>query len=262
MSSSAHFQQTLLEELATVLGSLLSRPATTTAGAHGEPLAWRVQVTVGGSWAGSVTLAFAASDVARLSQLVMGLEAPGDDAAVADLLLEATNQALGALVVRPEFSGVMAQAAAPVREVSPGELDEATPLRAELGEAGVTMACLAHVEPAAAAPRTTAPALATGAAAAPAQESGPGYPANLDVILDIDLPLTVRFGETEMTLDALTRLGPGSVIDLVRSPDEPVDVLVNGRLVARGEVVVVSGNYGVRVSEVVSAADRLRSMSA
>jgi flagellar motor switch protein FliN len=85
-------------------------------------------------------------------------------------------------------------------------------------------------------------------------------PPNLEVILDIDLPLAVRFGGTEMTIDALSRLGPGALIDLGRSPDEPVDVLVNGRMVARGEVVVVGGNYGVRVTEVVSAADRLRSM--
>jgi flagellar motor switch protein FliN/FliY len=89
-----------------------------------------------------------------------------------------------------------------------------------------------------------------------------GAPHNLDLILDIDLPLTVRFGETDMTLLALTRLGPGSVIDLGRSPEDPVDILVNGRLVARGEVVVVSGNYGVRIVEVISAADRLRTVAA
>lgn len=88
----------------------------------------------------------------------------------------------------------------------------------------------------------------------------PGPPGNLEVILDIDLPLSVRFGSTDMTIDALTRMGPGALIDLGRSPDEPVDVMVNGRMVARGEVVVVGGNYGVRVTEVVSAADRLRSM--
>jgi flagellar motor switch protein FliN/FliY len=86
-------------------------------------------------------------------------------------------------------------------------------------------------------------------------------PANLDVILDIDLPLAVRFGGTDMTIDALARLGPGALIDLGRSPDDPVDVLVNGRMVARGEVVVIGGNYGVRVTEVVSAADRLRSIA-
>jgi flagellar motor switch protein FliN/FliY len=93
------------------------------------------------------------------------------------------------------------------------------------------------------------------------RDDGP-VPANLDVILDIDLPLSVRFGQTDLTLEALARLGPGSIIDLGRSPDDPVDVLVNGRLVARAEVVVVGGNYGVRITEVVSAADRVRSLTA
>lgn len=88
--------------------------------------------------------------------------------------------------------------------------------------------------------------------------AGGQVPQNLEVILDIELPMSVVFGQTEMTLDALTKLGPGSVIDLGRSPDEFVDVLVNGRRVARGEVVVVGGNYGVRVREVVSAADRIK----
>ncbi len=83
----------------------------------------------------------------------------------------------------------------------------------------------------------------------------PGRPASmgrqLDVILDIDLPMVVRFGHTELTVEALTRIGEGSVIDLGRSPHEPVDLLVSGRLVARGEVVVVSGHYGVRILELV-----------
>ncbi len=90
----------------------------------------------------------------------------------------------------------------------------------------------------------------------------PELPSNLDVVLDIDLPLSVRFGHTEMTLASLSRIGPGSVIALDRAPEDSVDVLVNGRLVARGEVVVVTGNYGVRVTEVVSAADRIRSLGA
>jgi len=87
-------------------------------------------------------------------------------------------------------------------------------------------------------------------------------PANLDVILDIELPLVVRFAQTTLTLQALSRLGPGSVIDLDRSPEEPVDVLVNGRLIARGEVVVAAGNYGVRIAEVLTADERIRLMTA
>jgi flagellar motor switch protein FliN len=82
--------------------------------------------------------------------------------------------------------------------------------------------------------------------------------ASLDVILDIELPLAVRFGQTEMTLQALSRLGPGSVIQLDRSIGDPVEVLVNGKMFARGEVVVTAGNYGVRITDVPSAADRIQ----
>lgn len=85
---------------------------------------------------------------------------------------------------------------------------------------------------------------------------------NLDVILDIDLPMVVRFGETQLPLQALVEFGPGAVIDLGRSPDEPVDVLVSGKLVARGEVVVVGGNYGVRITEVASRVERIRQIGA
>lgn len=74
----------------------------------------------------------------------------------------------------------------------------------------------------------------------------------IGVILGIDLPVVVRFGRTELPIRTLTKLGPGSVIELGRSPDDPVDVLVGDRVVARGEVVIVSGNYGIRILDVVS----------
>lgn len=96
----------------------------------------------------------------------------------------------------------------------------------------------------------------------PTDAGQPGQPKTLDVILDLDLPLVVRFGRTELPLRTLTSLGPGSVIDLGRSPDEPVDVLISNRVVARGDVVIVGGNYGVRVRDVVSPAERARSLEA
>ncbi|HWB17227.1 MAG TPA: FliM/FliN family flagellar motor switch protein [Vicinamibacterales bacterium] len=73
--------------------------------------------------------------------------------------------------------------------------------------------------------------------------------ARLEAVLDVDLPLVVRFGRAVMPLRALADLGPGSVIDMGRSPDEPVELLVGERVIARGEVVIVSGNYGVRITE-------------
>jgi flagellar motor switch protein FliN/FliY len=74
----------------------------------------------------------------------------------------------------------------------------------------------------------------------------------IGVILGIDLPVVVRFGRTELPIRALCKLGPGSVIELGRSPDDPVDVLVGDRVVARGEVVIVGGNYGIRILEVIT----------
>ena len=77
---------------------------------------------------------------------------------------------------------------------------------------------------------------------------------------DVSVELAVEVGRTKMTIREALALGPGSIVTLNRLAGEPVDLLVNGRLVARGQVVVVSGCYGVRVNEVVSPADRLRSL--
>jgi flagellar motor switch protein FliN len=84
------------------------------------------------------------------------------------------------------------------------------------------------------------------AARVPGSSDSPRFSA----LMDIDLPMTVRFGCTDMSIKALSQLGPGSLIDLSRAPDDPVEVIVGGRVVARGEVVVVSGSYGIRIVEV------------
>jgi flagellar motor switch protein FliN/FliY len=90
-------------------------------------------------------------------------------------------------------------------------------------------------------------ATATGAPAAADNAAG-----RIGVILGIDLPVIVRFGRTELPLRTLAKLAPGSVIELGRAPGDPVDMLVSDRIVARGEVVIVGGNYGIRIVEVMS----------
>ncbi|HUB77898.1 MAG TPA: flagellar motor switch protein FliN [Bryobacteraceae bacterium] len=82
-------------------------------------------------------------------------------------------------------------------------------------------------------------------------------PSALDLLLDIELPVTLRFGRTRMTLSELMDLNRGSVIDFGQSSEAPVEVVVNGRVVARGEAVMVQGNYGVRISEIESRRSRL-----
>ena len=83
---------------------------------------------------------------------------------------------------------------------------------------------------------------------------------NIDLLLDVELPIVVSFGETEMPLKEVLRLGVGSVIELDKSVNDPVTIIVNDKPIARGEVVMVDGNYGVRVLEVESTAERLRSL--
>lgn len=100
---------------------------------------------------------------------------------------------------------------------------------------------------------TTAPEAGSNDVAVPALS---GLPSNLDLILDVQLDATIRFGEREMLLQDVFGLMPGSVVELNQLVSEPAELLVAGRLVAKGEVVVVEGNFGLRVTEVVSSNQR------
>jgi flagellar motor switch protein FliN len=79
---------------------------------------------------------------------------------------------------------------------------------------------------------------------------------NLDLLMEVELEATIRFGEREMRLREVLALMPGAVIELDQLVNEPAELLVAGRMVARGEVVVVDGNFGIRVTEVVSPNQR------
>lgn len=79
----------------------------------------------------------------------------------------------------------------------------------------------------------------------------------MDTLLDIQLPVSVSFGRAGLQLKEVLKLASGSVIELDRLPEDPVDILVNDVVIARGEVVVVDGNYAVRISEIISRQQRL-----
>jgi len=83
---------------------------------------------------------------------------------------------------------------------------------------------------------------------------------NLELILDFEVPVSVRFGKREMTLGDILKLGSGTLIELDKSADEPVELLVNQSLLAKGEVVVADGHYAIRITQVDSPADRIRSL--
>lgn len=91
------------------------------------------------------------------------------------------------------------------------------------------------------------------------QQSRPsGGSADLDFILDIPLEVTVEMGRTKMLINDLLQLGQGSVIELNRLAGEPLDILVNNKLVARGEVVVVGEKFGIRLTDIVSPMERVK----
>ncbi len=85
-------------------------------------------------------------------------------------------------------------------------------------------------------------------------------PRTLDLLLDVDLPVSISFGKTQLPLKDVLKLTTGSIVELNRGVNDEVEVLVNQCLIARGEVVVVEGNYGVRIQQIASRQDRLRSM--
>jgi flagellar motor switch protein FliN len=85
---------------------------------------------------------------------------------------------------------------------------------------------------------------------------------NLALLMDVQLPVSIRFGETEMILEEVVKLGVGSVIELNSAIDQPVELVVNNRTLARGEIVTVDGFYGIRITEITSAGERFKSLNA
>jgi len=98
------------------------------------------------------------------------------------------------------------------------------------------------------------------AAVQPARASDGAASRTMELLLEVDLPISISFGKARLPMKDVLKLTTGSIVELNRGVNEPVEVLVNQCLIARGEVVVVEGNYGVRIQEIASRQDRLRSI--
>lgn len=112
--------------------------------------------------------------------------------------------------------------------------------------------------PQAAAPKPSGPKQAAEHAVA---FSGEFSSRNIEALLDVPLQVVVELGRTEMSIQKILDLGPGSVVELNRLAGEPINVLVNGKLVARGEVVVVDESFGVKVTSIISPLERLTQLN-
>jgi flagellar motor switch protein FliN/FliY len=83
---------------------------------------------------------------------------------------------------------------------------------------------------------------------------------SLDLILDVPLEVTVELGRTNKTIKEILEISSGTIVELDKMAGEPVDILVNGKLVAKGEVVVIDENFGVRITEIINSMDRVKSL--
>jgi len=107
-----------------------------------------------------------------------------------------------------------------------------------------------------------APAVHATAAVFPALDpQTPTNASDIDMVMDIPVQLSVELGRTRLTIKNILQLGQGSVVELDGMAGEPMDICVNGYLIAQGEVVVVDEKYGIRVTDIVTPADRLHRLS-
>ncbi|MBN1211356.1 MAG: flagellar motor switch protein FliN [candidate division Zixibacteria bacterium] len=92
------------------------------------------------------------------------------------------------------------------------------------------------------------------------EPAGNNDPRNIDLLMDVDLPISIELGRTHMSIADILALGPGSVVELNKLAGEPVDLLVNQKVVAKGEVVVVDENFGLRITQLLTQEERLKSL--
>lgn len=255
-SAPSQFIQALVADLAAAIEAMGGAPVPVSVGTGVTGDGWNISLSVTGSLRGIVRLTLGADGVKAVLQVVLGPDADTSEGAAADLLRELAGQAVASLCLKEPYT----KASIAVGSVEPGTVtpDQTMLFALPVGEKVLEMAAASSLEamvpiqapaPPAAPPKPTAK---TGMTSVP---SG-----NLDVVLDIELPLSIRFGSTSMSIRSLSTLGPGSIVDMGRSPDDPVEVLVCGRVIARAEVVIVGGNYGIRITDLTSAADRIRAM--
>lgn len=240
----------LIEELAQAVGTRAGGMASQSAGEAPAGAQWTITLAAEGGLRAACLLTIDDDSAVALATSATG---QSDAAAVEGLLRELVSNAVSAALAREQAMGMQLTVRAIARTDAP-------PSGAAQSSGAITAADLSM-------PMQVgyyavlAPAVVGGRVRQDRKVSAADqHAARLDVILDIDLPVVVRFGRTEMPLRAVTRIAPGSVIDLGRSPDDPVELLVSDRVVARGEVVVVGGNYGIRIVDVVSPSERMRSL--
>jgi len=267
------WQSLWAETIASVLGQLtgaqlkskVAAPPDTTQPGH-----W-ITFTLGGALTGEHALWVSAADALHLSQAFMA--EPVDPKAEftadhQDALPELVRQFAGG--VAPRLKSILGA------ECSIQFKDQASPVDLANGKSsGVALSTDPGIVVFAWSDTTLVNVLGKHAAAAtadetleapepePARKAPPAHLSdkNLDLLLDLELEVSIRFGRRQMALKDVLDLSAGSVVELDRLPQDPIELILGGRVIARGEAVVIDGNYGIRIFEVLAPAQRLAQLA-
>jgi flagellar motor switch protein FliN len=235
--------------------------------AAGEGDVW-VVITFSGGLRGEMTLRFSSATAVRLAQIFTGEPATAaPDAALASSASEEQREAVIELL--RQIAGIVSTGAKARWGEIQLRVETATaaptwPAAADFwiewgeGESSLTLQCglsaaLAaelKTESATAKPAEVATSATVPVTAAVSANGAPPDTGALDLLMDVQLSMTLRFGSKTLLLRDVLDLSPGSVVELDRKVQEPIDLLLEGRLVARGDLVVIDGNYGLRVTDV------------
>ena len=234
-----------MTRLETELARELGQPVSASAGGEGPEPAQSFVDTLDIPGA-HLVLAAAREDIARLLTEARVIEAASADE---EMVRELWTGILGSVAARMEGTLGAAAVAFP-----------AHPGRVQLGEAAVRIAL--DVEERESAGRAADPERGREPAGSEgrAEERASVTGGRFDLLLEVELEAVVRFGSRSLELRDLLELGPGDVVELDRQVSDPVDLIIGDKIVARGEVVLVDGNFGLRVTEVAEPVCRLESL--
>jgi flagellar motor switch protein FliN len=265
--------QTWARALGEVLGQITSAPVSTAVSNESPPEVAATENDVwilaafSGGLRGELALRLPAASAVQLARVFMS-EPGGAEATNAEVALTSEHRE-AALELMRQIAGLAATALKSVWGEVQLRLEAAAgppswpasaiywlragsdSLPAMLIELHLSAALAAALRTATAVAGTVPSPIADASTAAPANTpTTPPSPVNLDLLMEVELGVTLRFGSRRLLLREILDLNPGSVIDLDRQVEEPVEMLLDGRLLARGEVVVMNGCYGLRVTEV------------
>ena len=272
-SDSQEFLRIWSESFSHVVGQTAGTPFSCTVDkekpvdlvAAGDRDLWMV-ITASGSLRGEMSLRLVPQATLRLGQIFMS-EPPAPDAqllpdhseAVVELLRQVAGIVCTSAQARWGEFQLRIEAAASAPSWPPAETfwlhgagADAPPIFLEFGLSAALLAQLRAQPPETAATESAA-AKADSAPAADAASAQ--IPATLELLKDVQLAMTLRFGARTLPLREVLDLGPGTVVELDRRVQDPVELLLDGKLIARGEVVVIERNYGLRVTEICAPAN-------